>query len=118
MTGAGDYTFDFTADRIPPFYTEPCDWCQLAYQQLTIPRTWKLQSYFLPRVPNCRPPSMSVGMWHDSLIPFWALSYDLSPFCHPKDPMIPKNPPASSHTAMNYDRSLPDKKSNTRNKRL
>ena len=57
MTGAD--TFDFTAGRIPPFYTEPCDWCQLPYQQLTIPRTWKLHSYFLPRVPNRRPPSLS-----------------------------------------------------------
>ena len=30
-------TFDFTAGRIPSFYWEPCDWCELTYQKLTIP---------------------------------------------------------------------------------
>ena len=31
MAGIGVDTFDFKAGRIPPFYWEPCDWCQLPY---------------------------------------------------------------------------------------
>ena len=73
----------------PPFYWEPCDWCSWHTSNLTI-RALKIQ-FFL----ECK-----IAVHHMSLYgyvtysspppsPFWALSYDWSLLCYPKNPNNP-----------------------------
>ena len=91
-------SFEFTASRIPPFYSEPCNY-QLTFKQLTISSAVKPQSLFLAYVPNSRPPSL-YGNVTFSYDPFWPVhSYDWSSFCHPKNQCCPKSshPPPLLH---------------------
>ena len=99
-------TFDFTEGRTLPFNSESCDWCQLTYQQLTIPSAWKLQSYLLATVSNSRILSL-YGHVTFGDPPFWALSYDRSFLLSSQkcdDP--PQNPPPSPPQAINNHRLL------------
>ena len=61
-----------------PFYWEPCDWCQLTYQQLTIPSAWKLHA--VTRYLECQIAihQVCMGMLH-SVIPPLGLSLMTDP---------------------------------------
>ena len=68
----------FKAGRIPPFYSEPWDWCQLTYQQLIIPSAWKLHA--VTRYLECQIAihQVCMGMWH-SVIPPLGISLMTDP---------------------------------------
>ena len=65
---------------------------KLTHQQLTIPSAWKLQSYFLARVLNSRPPSLYKHVTFSVFRPFGLSVMTHPPICHPKSPklLIPK----------------------------